>query len=372
MKSIKRKIAFLTGTRADFGKIKGLIKVLENSLFFEPYIFITGMHMMKEYGLTRLEVEKCRFKNISCFNNQTDESSMELTLAKTIEGFSEFVNSIKPDLIVVHGDRLEALAGAITGSFKNILVAHIEGGEVSGTIDELVRHSVSKLSHIHFTSNDTAKKRLVQMGEMKNSIFVIGSPDLDIMFSQDLPSLDIVKTYYEINFSEYSIFMFHPVTTEIDKLEYQINQILDALIESNKHYIVIFPNNDFGSKIIIRAFKRLLDNSNFKIFPSVRFEYFLTFLKNATTIIGNSSAGIREAPYYGIPTLNIGTRQNNRFNNSSITNCKPIKSEILTAIHNIEPSFSAEKSAFGKGNSSKFFIESLMKKSSGILSSSKN
>ncbi|HSD13283.1 MAG TPA: UDP-N-acetylglucosamine 2-epimerase, partial [Flavobacterium sp.] len=178
-----RKILFLTGTRADFGKIKSLIQILENHHDFEVFVFVTGMHLLKEYGYTLLEIERCGFSNVHTFENHTHETTMDLTLAKTIEGLSSYVKTCEPDMIVIHGDRVEALAGAIVGSLNNILVSHIEGGEVSGTIDEFIRHSTSKMSHVHFVSNQQAKKRLIQMGELSESVFTIGSPDVDIMFS---------------------------------------------------------------------------------------------------------------------------------------------------------------------------------------------
>ena len=213
-----KKILFLTGTRADFGKIKSLISILEQTKEFEVFVFVTGMHLQKEYGYTLIEIERCNFSNVHTFENHTHETTMDLTLAKTIEGFSNYVKNTKPDMIVVHGDRVETLAGAIVGSLNNILVAHIEGGEVSGTVDELIRHSVTKLSHIHFASNEDAAKRLLQMGEMNASIFTIGSPDIDIMFSDNLPDLSKAKSYYEIEFDKYAIAMFHPVTTESNEM----------------------------------------------------------------------------------------------------------------------------------------------------------
>ncbi|WP_296386329.1 UDP-N-acetylglucosamine 2-epimerase [Winogradskyella sp.] len=354
-----KKIVFLTGTRADFGKIKALINSVEDHSGFEPYIFVTGMHLLEAYGYTLIEVERCGFKNISTFHNHTDEATMDLTLAKTINGFSKYVKGIQPDLIVVHGDRVEALAGAIVGSLNNILVAHIEGGEISGTIDELIRHSVSKLSHIHYTSNEEAKKRLMQMGELEQSIFTIGSPDVDIMFSNDLPALDKVKQYYQIDFDSYALAMYHPVTTEIDSIEDRANQFVDALIESDKNYVVIYPNNDLGSKHILKAYEKLQGNSRFKIFPSVRFEYFLTLLKNSAFIIGNSSAGVREAPYYGITTINIGNRQLNRANSSKIINVQCDKSLIEKAITNKPKTSEKRTKTFGSGNSAQLFLNSL-------------
>jgi UDP-N-acetyl-D-glucosamine 2-epimerase, UDP-hydrolysing len=357
-----KKILFLTGTRADFGKIKSLIQVCVDDLNFDVHIFATGMHLHKQYGETVIEIEKCGFKNIFKFINHTSETSMDLTLSKTIDGLSSFVKENRPDLIIVHGDRVEALAGAIVGALNNILVAHIEGGEVSGTIDELLRHSVSKLSHIHFVSNDLARKRLIQMGERQDQVFVIGSPDIDIMFSENLPRLDKVLEYYDIPFKNFAVLMFHPVTTEYDHIESYARSLVEALIEDNSNYVVIFPNNDMGSAKILEEYKKFENNSRFKVFPSLRFEYFLTILKNADFIIGNSSAGIREAPYYGIPSINIGTRQQNRALDHTIIHSDFSKKSLIAALNTAKAS-GKTKSAFqfGTGNSFKLFHQIISK-----------
>lgn len=358
---MSKKILFLTGTRADFGKIKSLIQILEAHPEFEPFIFVTGMHLQKEYGYTLLEVERCGFSNIHMFENHTHETTMDLTLAKTIEGLSVYVKSCEPDMIVIHGDRVEALAGAIVGSLNNILVAHIEGGEVSGTIDELIRHSTSKMSHVHFVSNKQAKKRLIQMGELDNAIFTIGSPDVDIMFSNTLPELDIVKQYYEISFEAYAIAMFHPVTTESQYMQQNADNFVDALLADHHNFVIVYPNNDLGSQTILKAYERLKGNPRFRIFPSLRFEYFLTLLKKAQFIIGNSSAGIREAPYYGLPIINIGTRQQNRALQTDIINVNYDAASIIDALkaidaHKVQP----VETDFGKGNSAELFLKSLL------------
>jgi UDP-N-acetylglucosamine 2-epimerase (hydrolysing) len=356
-----KKILFLTGTRADFGKIKSLISTLENNQEFEVFVFVTGMHLQKEYGYTLIEIERCNFKNIHAFQNHTDETTMDLTLAKTIEGFSSYCKKINPDLIVIHGDRVETLAGAIVGSLNNILVAHIEGGELSGTVDELIRHSVTKLSHIHFVSNDEAAKRLLQMGEIKSSIFTIGSPDIDIMFSDNLPTEESVKEYYQIDFDQYAIVMFHPVTTEDKQMKQYADDFVASLLAVDENFVVIYPNNDLGSRYIIEAFQKLKDNPKFRIFPSIRFEYFLVLLKKAKFIIGNSSAGIREAPYYGIPIINIGTRQQNRTLNADIINVDYQKENIIKALHSvINHKISQAYNDFGKGNSAELFLNSLL------------
>lgn len=355
-----KKILFLTGTRADFGKIKSLISILGSNPEFEVFVFVTGMHLQKEYGYTLIEIERCNFKNVHTFENHTHETTMDLTLAKTIEGLSGYCKQVQPDMIIVHGDRVETLAGAIVGSLNNILVGHIEGGELSGTVDELIRHSVSKLSHIHFVSNNEAAKRLIQMGEIESSIFTIGSPDIDIMFSDDLPDIEIVKKYYEINFEHFAIAMFHPVTTEANDMKQYAENFVSALQNDTHNYVVIYPNNDLGSQFIINEYLNLKENERFRIFPSVRFEYFLTLLKKAQFIIGNSSAGIREAPYYGIPIINIGTRQQNRAVHACIINVDYTKESIFEALKNIDSHKGHNLSShFGDGNSTQLFVKAI-------------
>ena len=354
---MKKKILFLTGTRADFGKLKSLINITTNDDQFEVIILVTGMHLSQIHGCTIEEIEKSGYKNIERFDNSTFENTMDLTLAKTICGVSEIINNKKPDLIVIHGDRVEALAGAISGALNNMLVAHIEGGEVSGTIDELIRHSVSKMSHAHFVSNFEAKKRLVQMGEIDDTIFEIGSPDVDAMLSQKLPTIDDVKLRYDIDFVDYGIVLFHPVTTEDELLNVYAKNLVDALIESQRNYVVIYPNNDLGSSKILNEYKRLLSNPRFKLYPSLRFEYFLVLLKYAKCIVGNSSAGIREAPYYGISSVNIGTRQQNRALFDQILNCTYETVEITKMINVAFNTKFEPLSLYGDGSSDAKFIE---------------
>jgi len=352
-----KKIVFLTGTRADFGKLKPLINKVEKTKFFECYIFVTGMHTLSKYGATFHEVKKEGYKNIFIYMNQAIDSSMDIILANTIIGFSNFVKEITPDMIVIHGDRVEALAGAIVGSFNNILVGHIEGGEISGTIDELIRHATSKLSHSHFVANKEAKKRLLQMGEINKNIFVIGSPDIDVMKSNNLPTIKEAKKRYDISFPEYAILLYHPVVTELEKIRADIGEIVSATIDSNKKYVVIYPNNDAGSSIILEEYKRFKGLENFKLFPSLKFEFFLTLLKHSKFIIGNSSAGIREAGVFAVPAINIGNRQKNRSKNKDIINIETKKKNIMEAIQSIDNIKIKPVSYFGDGNSAKKFYE---------------
>ena len=360
---MSKTIVFLSGTRADFGKLKSLIKISSEAKEFNVHIFATGMHLQEEYGYTVNEIVKSGFQNIHTFSNHTEESTMDLTLAKTIKGLSSFVKDVKADLLIVHGDRVETLAGAIVGSLNNILVGHVEGGEVSGTIDELIRHSISKLSHIHFVANDEAKNRLLQMGELENQIYIIGSPDVDIMFSENLPTIYETLEYYDIPYENYNILMYHPVTTERNNKECATS-LVQAVLEDEGNYIVIKPNNDMGSKEVNQALLELENNSRFSIFPSLRFEYFLVLLKHCNFIIGNSSAGVREAPYYGVHSIDIGKRQLNRAKSDSIIHTSNNKKDIAAAIQIVkEKERSDQNLSFGIGQSDKLFIDLLKSKS---------
>ena len=203
------------------------------------------------------------------------------------------------------------------------------------------------------------------MGESRSSIFIIGSPEVDIMLSDKLPKLSEVKKRYGIPFNNYSIFIYHPVTTEIDNLQNNIKASINALLKSNKKFIIIYPNNDSGSNIIINQYDKIKGNINFKIFESLRFEYYVVLMKNADMMIGNSSAGVREASVFGVPSINIGSRQKNVSTHPSIMNVNDNEDEILRAI-NSEPEKFTPSLAFGKGNSSKLFMETVSNKTFGI------
>jgi len=353
----KRKILFLTATRADFGKLKSLMRIVCDSQEFECSIFATGMHMLARYGSTVQEIYKSGFRNVHPYINQDGSvnSQMDLVLANTITGLGLHIRESKPDLLVVHGDRVEALAGAIAGALNNVRVAHIEGGEVSGTVDEVLRHAVTKLSNIHFVANEEAAARLRQMGESLNSIFIIGSPDTDIMFSTSLPPLNEVKRHYDIPFEQYGIVVYHPVTTEQAETRRNAHELVSALIECGLNFVVIHPNNDHGAELILQEMDRLRDLSRIRFIPSMRFEYFLVLMKHAIAVVGNSSAGVREAPGYAVPTINIGSRQQRRFKCESILDVAEDREAILRALAML-PKGLRPTHHFGTGNCANAFI----------------
>jgi len=356
---MRRRILFLTGTRADFGKLKPLIQGTSADPELDYLVVATGMHLEDRYGRTEIEIMNAGFKNVVSFSNAGAESAMDLALARTISGLSPIVKSYRPDLLVVHGDRGESLAGAITGVLSNVLVAHIEGGEFSGTVDELMRHSITKLSHIHYVANEAARDVVLQLGENPQSIWMIGSPEVDLMLSSDLPSLSSVKTYYDITFDDLALLVFHPVTTEPHQTLAHFRAVTDAVRRSGLNYVALYPNNDHGSATIIEELLRLSKAPNIRLIPSMRFEAFQTLLKHALFIVGNSSSGVREAAVHGTPAVNVGSRQARRNSNPMIIDVGTDADEILHAIKQAQTMQRAPSMMFGDGRSAHRFIESL-------------
>lgn len=355
-----KKMVFLTGTRADWGKIKSIVKAVDRSEDFEAFLYVTGMHLLKKCGYTYKVIENENIKNTYVENNIKLSDKMDINLANTILSFSSYITKIKPDFIVVHGDRVDALSAAIVGILNNIRVIHIEGGELTGTVDDSIRHAITKLSHIHFVANQESKVRLMQLGEKEESISIIGSPDIDIMLSNKLPKLSDVKNKYKIPFDKYAIFMYHPVTTELENIEENITNVVKAIEKSNKNYICIYPNNDSGSNIILKKIQSIR-NKNIMTFESFPFEEFLVLLQKCEYIIGNSSAGIREACVYGVPCINIGTRQNNRFSNrilKNIINVNEKTEEILQCIDKADK-YRYKSYYFGNGHSTELFMNAM-------------
>lgn len=348
----------MTGTRADFGKLEPLA-IAARDAGIRVSFFVTGMHMMERYGLTKIEVHRVQGVEVFDYINQRADDPQDLVLSKTILGFSDFVCEHKPDLVVIHGDRVEALACALVCATNYIRCAHIEGGEVSGTIDEIFRHCNTKLSSCHFVSSDRAKARVQALGEPADTVFVIGSPELDTHRRPSGVSLAQVRERYDIPFADYGIVVFHPVTSEADTIGAQARSLFDVLKASSKNFVVIAPNNDPGSRDIFAVIESL-PKARFRLIPSMRFAYFSELMKNAAAVIGNSSAGVREAPFVGVPSLNVGTRQNNRSDAASITSVDAFDKKAIAGFLDSKWGMSFEEDqGFGLGNSAQRFVEVL-------------
>jgi UDP-N-acetylglucosamine 2-epimerase (hydrolysing) len=351
-----KKLLFVTGTRADFGKLEPLAKAAQVA-GFEITFFITGMHMMQRYGETRLEVKRFTGAEFIEFVNQREGDALDFILAKTILGFSDFVHERRPDLVVIHGDRVEAMAASIVCAMRYIRSAHIEGGEVSGTIDESIRHCNTKLCATHFVSSEDAKARVLSLGEAPERVFNIGSPELDTHAQPSGVSIEEVKARYAIPFDDYGIVIFHPVTSEVDSMGAQAASLFACLEASGKDFVVIAPNNDPGTDDIFAVIEAL-PKDRFRLIPSMRFNYFSELMKNAAVMVGNSSAGVREAPFLGLPSLDVGSRQNNRSDSKSITS---VSAEDEVAIKKFINKYwikrFAKSKKFGSGHAAQLFVK---------------
>jgi UDP-N-acetylglucosamine 2-epimerase (hydrolysing) len=378
-----KRICFLSSTRADYGKLKSLMLAVRDASDFDCQVIATGMHLRTEYGSTVNHLKKDGLDphELVCNRDQAIRS------ADVTTGVTHWLDELKPDLLVIHGDRAEAHGAALAAASHNVLVAHVEGGEVSGTVDELYRHSITKLSHLHFPANRAALKRLLQLGEAESSIYEIGSPDIDLMLSDELPILPEALSRYNLRKSwalgenGYGIVLYHPVTTmPVTEIRSRVNVLLAELIATGRRYLVLYPNDDSGAEEILEAMLATLPGKReFALLPSMRFECFLTMLKNAACIVGNSSAGIREAPVYGIPTVNVGPRQQHRGGSPRgswrvddgpvagntdkegeyCLNVHEKKNHIRQAIETMWGRRFERSARWGAGNSAKLFIDAL-------------
>jgi UDP-N-acetylglucosamine 2-epimerase (hydrolysing) len=365
-----KKLLFVTGTRADFGKLEPLALAAQKA-GFQISFFITGMHMMKRYGETRLEVKRFAGAEFFEFVNQREGDALDFILSKTILGFSDFVHEHRPDLVIIHGDRVEALAASLVCAMRYIRSAHIEGGEVSGTIDESIRHCNTKLCATHFVSSEAARQRVLALGEAPDRVYTIGSPELDTHAKPSGVTIEEVKARYAIPFDDYGIVIFHPVTSEVDTIGAQAQSLFACLEASGKNFVVIAPNNDPGTDAIFQVIEAL-PKDRFRLIPSMRFNYFSELMKNASAMIGNSSAGVREAPFLGLPSLDVGTRQNSRGIAESIANAEAMDTNSMNRFlqHSWAKNFIGSM-GFGAGTASEKFINVLSTHEYWLLPSQK-
>lgn len=304
-------ISFISGTRADYGKIKPYIDFLYNQENKKVFVFTTGMNMLKKYGSTYKFIKSdLKKKCIVRTDKKFKPTSTALETAHILKTYDKHLKKDKIDFVFVHGDRPEVLAAAQAAVFNNIPVCHIEAGDFSGSVDELIRHATSKLSHRFLVADEMAKQTLLQMGEKEDSIFITGNSSLAFKIEDPTKKeLSLLNSY-----KNYGVLIYHPVTT-LDKkiLKEEIDSLMSALDKSEKDYVVILPNNDLGSEIILKIYQKYATNEKFHFIKSFSFNAFNYVLKNADFLIGNSSCGIKEAPFYQVPVIDIGCRQNNRF-----------------------------------------------------------
>lgn len=343
---MKRKICFIITSPIHYSRNLTILDELKKRRDIELHIILGGTAVLSKYLSKMADMGKMLrdsgFKNIHetfFYLDGHKDISKAKTVGLGIIEFSSTLNTIRPDVVVVRGDRFEVLAAVISATHLNISIAHIEGGDLSGNIDESIRHAITKLSHIHFTTNEFSKRRVIKMGENPEYTFNFGSPDIEAVskFSRNKVDAEInTGSGYQIDFSKpYIIVMFHPVTTEEKTLIKTTNILLEAIVAMDIQTIWFWPNADNGSEEIsheLRKFKDNNPNSKIRFMRYLPPQVFFSILRNTKCLVGNSSAGIKECSYLGIPVVNIGTRQNNRLKAENVVDVDFNKATIIKAI----------------------------------------
>jgi len=333
---MKRKIAVITGTRADYGIFYYVLKEIEKNDALELKLIVCGMHLCPEFGMTINEIEKDGFPISDKFETilaADTGSAMAKSIGLSIISMAQSFERINPDIVLILGDRGEMMAAATAAIHMNIPVAHIHGGEVTGTVDESIRHAVTKLSHIHFPANEDSKQRILKLGEIEKNVHVVGAPGLDFIKRTKYLSRSEMLEKFDLKDDKIFLLTQHPVTTERDMVEWQIRETLDAVVELGYQTIVSYPNSDNGGREIIKVIEEYRSKYPFlKVFKNLTQVEYLSFLEIADVMIGNSSSGIIEAPSFKLPVVNIGSRQGTRLRACNIIDVPQGKETVKAGI----------------------------------------
>ncbi len=367
---MRRKILITTGTRAEYGILRPLLKAISASKKLELILVVTGMHLSKKHGYTINEIKKDGFKIHATVDMMPKEDSlyhMSLALGKAIISFSKVFRKLKPDINLILGDRDEMLASAIAAYHMNIPIAHIHGGDKSqGGIDEYNRHAITKMSNIHFAATKKSKERIIKMGENPKYVFLTGSPGIDEIVSK-ISTRKEIREKYGLEFSDNEILLVqHPITTETDLVGQQILATLRAVVRTKRQTIAIAPNSDAGNKIIFHYLKSYSKKYSFiRLYNSLPRKDYLSMIKNCGVLIGNSSSGIIDASYFGTPVVNIGIRQKGRETGLNVQhveyfNTNLIYQKIMKALK-IRKKPQKMSYVYGNGNASKKIVNYLEK-----------
>lgn len=361
----KRKIAVVVTARPSYSRVKTALQAIKNHPSLELQLIIAASALLDRYGSAVNYIENDGFEIAAKVFNVLEGENLTAAAKTTGIGILELstvFDNLKPDIVVTIADRFETMATAIAASYMNIPLAHIQGGEVTGNIDEKVRHAITKLADYHFVASEDAQQRVIRLGENPEMVFNTGCPSIDL--AKDVlenPEMDfnLFEKYggsgKKLDLSGgYLVVMQHPVTTEYDHSRNHIEITLQAIYELNKPVLWFWPNVDAGADGTskgIRVFRETVDSSNFHFFKNMEPQDFLRLLKNSQCLIGNSSVGIRECAFLGVPVVNIGSRQSGRARGKNVIDVDYQKDDIKYAIlHHIEKGHQANDSIYGDGS----------------------
>ena len=333
------KIYIITSTRADFGLLKNLIFKIKKNKNFILKVIASGTHFSKKYGYTYDEIKESKiqiYRKIICKFNSDNSEGISQVISKCITESSKIFKTFRPDIVIVLGDRYEILASAISAHLSRIPVAHIHGGEVTqGVIDDAFRHSITKMSHIHFAANAIYKKRIIQLGESPKNVYVVGGLGVDSISKTNLLKKSELEKKFNLKFNKTNFLVnFHPETLNKNLAKKQIRELLSAFSElKNTGLIFTIPGPDLENEIVVKLIKKFtLKHKNAYFFKSLGQVNYFSFLNQVDGMIGNSSSGLLEMPYFKKGTINIGARQSGRLFSKSVINIKVKKSKIIQAV----------------------------------------
>ncbi|MFB2684792.1 UDP-N-acetylglucosamine 2-epimerase [Shewanella mangrovisoli] len=367
-----KKIAVFTGTRADYGLLYWLLNDIRENATLILQLIVSGSHLSPEFGNTFEQIERDGFyidEKVEMLLSSNSAVGTAKSMGLGIIGYAEALDRLKPDVLVILGDRFEALAIAQTAAILKIPLLHIHGGEITeGAYDDAFRHAITKLSHIHCTATEAYKQRVIQMGEMPDSVYNVGAIGLDHIHRSTLMTTEQLSS--DLNFDlnhPYFLVTYHPVTLADEPAIETFNALLTSLEQFPQYNVIItYPNADNGSREIISLIQDYAQQSKGKVLAiaSLGQTRYLSCVKYATAVIGNSSSGIIEVPSFNVPTVNIGARQQGRLAAQSIINCQPDPSSITTAINKAilllpQLQLTPVANPYGKGQASQFIVKLL-------------
>jgi GDP/UDP-N,N'-diacetylbacillosamine 2-epimerase (hydrolysing) len=360
-----RKVCYISGTRADFGLMKNTLLAIHQHVDLSLSVLVTGMHLLADYGETWREIKDSGLAiGATVPVDLTGGSGMEMAIALGIQitGFTQTLTDDRPDLLLLLGDRGEMLAGAIAALHLNIPIVHIHGGELSGTVDESIRHAISKLAHYHFTATEKSRERLIRMGEKPEHIFVTGAPGLDEILKMTLLDRNKLMNRFGMDSTRpFILVLFHPVVQQAKIAAKQIRAVLNAVINCEEQGLVIMPNADAGGSEIEKVIAMLSKSNDLVTAVHVGREAFLSLVSYADVMVGNSSSGIIEAASLGTSVVNIGDRQQCRERNANVIDVSPDETEISRAIREAQAmNVPRGRNVYGDGNASECIISELL------------
>lgn len=369
-KKVQFKICVVTGTRAEYGLLRNLLLKLRDTENVKLDLVVTGSHLSDQFGNTQEEIVKDGFDDyirIAIPLEDDSKEGMAVSTGIAVQKFAELFRGYKPDIIIVLGDRFEILAAVIAAHIIGISVAHIAGGDVTeGAVDDAIRHCITKMSQLHFPGCEQSAKRIVQMGEEPDRVFNVGEPGVENCLNLKLMSRNELSENlnFAINCHDYSVVTFHPVTMENNTAIEQVYQLIHAMDDQKgMFYIITMANADAGGRVVNEIWqKEGKKRENWLVVPSLGVLRYLSAVKYAKLVIGNSSSGVIEVPALGTPTINIGDRQKGRMMAESVIQCDPTQDQITLAIQKgMTPEFQKMakniKSPFGDGTTSSQIVQ---------------